>query len=60
MRKDNYYNNARDFATKLKLNALKINIEESIEDAENNNLNYKEFLCRLLQKECDIREYNMT
>ena len=32
----------------------------AISDAENNNLSYEEFLCRLLQKESDIRKYNLT
>ncbi|MGL5614378.1 IS21-like element helper ATPase IstB [Cetobacterium sp.] len=60
MNESNYYNDAKDFATKLRLNAIKTNLEESIEDAQHNNLSYEEFLCRLLQKEYDIREYNMT
>lgn len=60
MKENNYYNDAKEFASKLRLNAIKTNLEESIEDAQHNNLSYEEFLCRLLQKEYDIREYNMT
>lgn len=60
MKETNYYNDAKEFATKLRLNAIKTDLEESIEDAQHNNLSYEEFLCRLLQKEYDIRKYNMT
>lgn len=44
----------------MKLGVIKSNIEESIADATVNNLSYEEFLYSLLQKECDIRNYNLT
>ncbi|MEG0297493.1 MAG: IS21-like element helper ATPase IstB [Clostridium sp.] len=59
MQSDTYFNQAKEYANELKLNALKSNLEESISDAENNNLSYEEFLSRLLQKETDVRHYNL-
>lgn len=50
----------KNYADALKLNVIKSDIEESINDANNNNLSYEEFLARLLQKEYDIRKYNIT
>ncbi|MGL4656812.1 MAG: IS21-like element helper ATPase IstB [Sarcina sp.] len=55
-----YMSEVKDYAQYLKLNVIKSDIEESVSDAENNNLSYEEFLCRLLQKEIDIRKYNLT
>lgn len=46
------------YASLLKLNAIKIGADESITDAQNNQLSYEEFLYRLLRKEYDIRHYN--
>jgi DNA replication protein DnaC len=55
-----YLNQIKTFASNLKLNVIKTDIEESIDDATNNNLSYEEFLSRLLQKEHDIRQYNLN
>lgn len=59
MQSDTYFNQAKEYASELRLNALKSSLEESISDAENNNLSYEEFLSRLLQKESDVRNYNL-
>lgn len=59
MSPDSYLNQARQYASELKLNAIKSDLEEAIDDAQSNNLNYDEFVCRLLQKETDIRKYNL-
>lgn len=48
------------YAETMKLGVIKSNIEESIADATANNLSYEEFLYGLLQKECDIKNYNLT
>ncbi|OPJ60562.1 IS21-like element helper ATPase IstB [Clostridium oryzae] len=50
----------RTYAEKMKLGVIKSDVEQSIEDANANNLSYEEFLCGLLQKEYDIRCYNLT
>ena len=60
MKSDTYFVQAKEYAAELRLGAIKSDLEESISDAENNNLSYEEFLCRLLQKESDIRKYNLT
>ena len=44
----------------MKLGIIKSDIELALEEANTNNLNYEEFLYGLLQKECDIRNYNLT
>lgn len=49
----------KNYAEYLKLNVVKSDVEESLEDALNNNLSHEEFLYRLLQKEYDIRKYNL-
>lgn len=54
---DSYLTQAKNCA--LELNVMKSDLEETIDDAQNNNLSYEEFLCRLLQKEHDIRNYNL-
>lgn len=59
MQSDTYFNQAKEYANELRLNTLKSSLEESISDAENNNLSYEEFLSRLLQKESDVRHYNL-
>jgi DNA replication protein DnaC len=56
---DSYLTQAKNYASELKLNVIKSDLEETIDDAQNNNLSYEEFLCRLLQKEHDIRNYNL-
>jgi len=56
---DSYLTQAKNYASELKLNVMKSDLEETIDDAQNNNLSYEEFLCRLLQKEHDIRNYNL-
>lgn len=48
------------YAESMKLGVIKGDIEVAIDDANANNLSYEEFLCGLLQKECDIRKYNIT
>ena len=60
MQSDTYFIQAKEYASELRLGAIKSDLEESISDAENNNLSYEEFLCRLLQKEYDVRRYNLT
>lgn len=50
----------QNYANALKLNAIKSDIEEAVSDATANDLGYDEFLCSLLQKEYDIRQYNLT
>ena len=60
MKSDTYFVQAKEYAAELRLGAIKSDLEESISDAENNNLSYEELLCRLLQKESDIRKYNLT
>ena len=57
---ESYLSQAKNYASELKLNAIKADLDETIMDAEKNNLSYAEFLCRLLQKEYDIRHYNLT
>lgn len=54
-----YTSEIKSYASTLKLNSIKTDIEESINDALNNQLSYEEFLYRLLQKEYDIRQYNL-
>ena len=44
----------------MKLGVIKSDIELAIQDANTNNLSYEEFLYGLLQKESDIRNYNLT
>lgn len=50
----------KNYAESLKLGVVKSDIEEALDDALNNNLTHEEFLYRLLQKEHDIRKYNLT
>lgn len=57
---ESYLSQAKNYASELKLNAMKADLDETIMDDEKNNLSYAEFLCRLLQKEYDIRHYNLT
>lgn len=45
---DSYLTQAKNYASELKLNVIKSDLEETIDDAQNNNLRYEEFLCRLL------------
>ena len=47
------------YAESMKLSVIKGDIDVAIEDANASNLSYEEFLCGLLQKECDIRNYNL-
>lgn len=56
---ESYLTQAKTYASELRLNAIKSDIDESINDAQNNNLSYEEFICRLLQKESDVRHYNL-
>ena len=53
-----YIDEIKNYVSSLKLNAIKTDVDESITDAQNNQLSYEEFLYRLLQKEYDIRPYN--
>lgn len=50
----------KTYAEAMKLGVVKSDIEVAISDANANNLSYEEFLYGLLQKECDIRNYNLT
>ncbi|SHI06512.1 IS21-like element helper ATPase IstB [Clostridium grantii] len=50
----------KTYAESMKLGVIKSDIELTIEDANANNLSYEEFLHGLLQKESDIRSYNLT
>ena len=45
---ESYLSQAKNYASELKLNAIKADLDETIMDAEKNNLSYAEFLCRLL------------
>lgn len=56
---NSYIDDVKKYAESLKLSVIKTDIKESIEDALSNNLPYDEFLFRLLQKEYDIRKYNL-
>lgn len=56
---ESYLTQAKNYASELKLTAIKSTLEETIDDAQNNNLDYDEFICRMLQKEYDIRQYNL-
>lgn len=58
--KKSFIKEIKEYANSLKLNGIKAEIANAIEDANNNNLSYEEFLFTLLQKEHDIREYNLT
>lgn len=50
----------KEYASAMKLGVIKSDIDVALEDANNNNLSYEEFLYGLLQKEYDIRQYNLT
>lgn len=50
----------KEYASAMKLSVIKSDIDVALEDANNNNLTYEEFLYGLLQKEYDIRQYNLT
>ena len=56
---NSYIDDVKKYAEYLKLNVIKTDIKESIDDALSNNLAYNEFLFRLLQKEYDIKKYNL-
>ncbi|OMH19603.1 hypothetical protein AC231_19675, partial [Clostridium pasteurianum] len=58
--KNSFISDIKTYAKIMKLGVIKSDIEQSIEDANTNNLSYEEFLYGLLQKECDIRKYNLT
>lgn len=58
--KKSFIKEIKDYANCLKLNVIKTDIANAIDDANKNNLSYEEFLFTLLQKEHDIREYNLT
>ncbi|MBV7276837.1 ATP-binding protein [Clostridium sp. PL3] len=58
--KKSFIKEIKDYASSLKLNAIKTDIANAIDEANKNNLSYEEFLFTLLQKEHDIREYNLT
>lgn len=58
--KNSFIRDIKSYAETMKLGVIKSDIEVAIEDANTNNLSYEEFLYSLLQKECDIRNYNLT
>ena len=57
---NSFINDIKKYAEDMKLSVIKSDISVAIEDANANNLSYAEFLCGLLQKESDIRNYNLT
>ena len=57
---NSFVKDIKKYAEIMKLGVIKSDIEQVIEDANTNNLSYEEFLYGLLQKECDIRNYNLT
>lgn len=57
---NSFVKDIKTYAEIMKLGVIKSDIETAIDDANANNLSYEEFLYGLLQKECDIRNYNLT
>ena len=57
---NSFIKDIKSYAESMKLSVIKSDIDVAIEDANANNFSYEEFLYRLLQKECDIRKYNLT
>lgn len=57
---NSFVRDIKTYAEIMKLGVIKSDIELAIDDANTNNLSYEEFLYGLLQKECDIRNYNLT
>lgn len=55
-----FIDNIKNYSSELKLNVIKSDILDSINEANENNLSYEEFLANLLQKEVDIKKYNLT
>lgn len=60
MTKNSFISDIKSYADSLKLKVIKSDIEETIADATANNLSSEEVVYRLLQKEYDIRKYNLT
>lgn len=58
--RSSFISDIRTYAEKMKLGVIKSDVEQAIADANANNLSYEEFLYVLLQKEYDIRAYNLT
>lgn len=52
------YKEIEDYAVYLKLPAIKRNFKEEIKEAALKDVNYDEFLCKLLQQEVDLRSEN--
>lgn len=50
-----FIDNIKNYSSELKLNVIKSDILDSINEANENNLSYEEFLANLLQKEVDIK-----
>jgi len=57
---NSFIKDIKEYAQSMKLGVVKSDIEIAIEDANSNNLSYEEFLYGILQKEYDIRKYNLT
>ena len=57
---NSFITDIKTYAESMKLTVIKNDIQAAVEDANSNNLSYEEFLYGLLQKECDIRNYNLT
>jgi DNA replication protein DnaC len=57
---NSFVKDIKKYAEIMKLGVVKSDIDQAIEDANTNNLSYEEFLYGILQKECDIRNYNLT
>lgn len=47
--------NIKSYSSELKFNVIKSDILDSINEANENNLSYEEFLANLFQKEVDIK-----
>lgn len=57
---NSFIKDIKAYAESMKLSVIKGDVDAAIDDANANNLSYEEFLCGLLQKESDIRNYNLT
>ena len=53
--KKKLYSDIEELATELRLSAIKNKFEEDAKDACINDISYEEFLYKLLEKECVLR-----
>lgn len=56
--KNALFKEIEDYTAYLKLPAIKRNFQEEVKEATLNDVSYDEFLCKLLQKEADLRSEN--